>query len=382
MRAASLAATVESTVRHYARHMDLSLRGRFAARLRSLVRGAGQRDLEAQAITVALLSFVGVAIAAVPFFWMRASPIAGSGSVGHFAAFSAAIVGVLAFALAVFLAVRRSGVKLGVFEYVAGLALAVAYAAIAALSCALLADIFARGLTDAVVYAIPAVLLSGAVAAATGYLVFISVTQLDLLVLAAVLALFMVEGVVAAMLSADDPHWWRDNLSALGMTGETSADLFNLTVIVAGVLVIALAVYTTHPLPQGRGTAWVRWSMALIGVCLMVVGLVPVNVSFGVHTGFASGMVVVFIALTAPLARWLPGLPASFLVVGWAFDAMLVLLVAFFAVGYYNLTAVELVAGTMVFVWIILFIRNVSALSADFDASTSLFAPVPRGTSA
>ena len=33
--------------------------------------------------------------------------------------------------------------------------------------------------------------------------------------------------------------------------------------------------------------------------------------------------------------------------------------------GYYTLTAVELVAGVLVFAWIILFIRNAAALQQD-----------------
>lgn len=346
----------------------------FRARVRSLVSGTRERDLEAQALFVGAGAFVVTGLVAIGWFWMRSAPIAGTGSVGHFAAVGSAAVAIAAFVLATVMAVRRTGATLGVFEYVAGVALAVAYAAIAALSCALLSDIMARGFVDATVYSLPAALLSAGIAAASAYLVYISVTHLDLSVLAAVLAVFLVEGIVAAMLSADDPHWWKDNLSALGMTGETSADLFNLTVIVAGILVIALAVYTTNPLPRGRGMTMVRTTMAVIGVCLMVVGLVPVDVSFLVHTGFASGMLVVFMWLTVMLGRWLPGLPASFLTLGWIFDAVFALLVVLFAIGYYTLTAVELVAGILVFVWIILFIRNVSAVAADNVSSTSLWA--------
>jgi hypothetical protein len=42
-----------------------------------------------------------------------------------------------------------------------------------------------------------------------------------------------------------------------------------------------------------------------------------------------------------------------------------VLLAVLFAVGYYTLTAVELVAGPVVFTWIILFIRTADALKRD-----------------
>jgi hypothetical protein len=44
---------------------------------------------------------------------------------------------------------------------------------------------------------------------------------------------------------------------------------------------------------------------------------------------------------------------------------VILVLAVLFATGYYTLTAVELVAGTAVFTWIILFIRNADALRRD-----------------
>jgi hypothetical protein len=41
-----------------------------------------------------------------------------------------------------------------------------------------------------------------------------------------------------------------------------------------------------------------------------------------------------------------------------------VLLAIFFAVGYYNLTAVELVAGVLIFSWIIVFLRSAGSMQA------------------
>jgi len=41
----------------------------------------------------------------------------------------------------------------------------------------------------------------------------------------------------------------------------------------------------------------------------------------------------------------------------------------FFAVGYYNLTAVELVAGVLIFSWIILFLRNAGVIRPEAPAA-------------
>lgn len=37
----------------------------------------------------------------------------------------------------------------------------------------------------------------------------------------------------------------------------------------------------------------------------------------------------------------------------------------YFPVGYYNLTAVELIAASLVFAWLIVLIRNLAAVDAD-----------------
>jgi len=46
-----------------------------------------------------------------------------------------------------------------------------------------------------------------------------------------------------------------------------------------------------------------------------------------------------------------------------------VLLGVFFATGYYNLTAVELVAGVLIFSWIILFLRNAGVIRPEAPAA-------------
>ncbi|WP_454113389.1 hypothetical protein [Microbacterium maritypicum] len=43
---------------------------------------------------------------------------------------------------------------------------------------------------------------------------------------------------------------------------------------------------------------------------------------------------------------------------------VIVLLAAFFAVGYYNLTAVELIAAVLIFSWIIVFLRTAGSVTA------------------
>ena len=155
--------------------------------------------------------------------------------------------------------------------------------------------------------------------------------------------------------------------SALGMTTNVSALAFNLTLIVAGFLVTTLARYATRGVPteDPKGVGRVRTSLIAVGVLLGPVGVFPVDRFFAIHTGVASGMVVAFGVLVIGLPRWITGMPRAFVVVGWLFLAITLLLAVLFAVGYYTLTAVELVAGILVFTWIVLFIRNAAAIEQD-----------------
>jgi hypothetical protein len=55
-------------------------------------------------------------------------------------------------------------------------------------------------------------------------------------------------------------------------------------------------------------------------------------------------------------------MPRVFVLLGYVFVGVILVLAVFFAIGYYNLTAVELVAAVLIFSWIIVFLRNTSAM--------------------
>ena len=265
--------------------------------------------------------------------------------------------------------VHRQGVhrRLTPLDYVDVAALAFAHAVIALLGWTLLAVILEDAFIGAEVFPLAVLILAGATSAMTAYLAFYSATHMDLQLLAVVLAAFLVFGVLASMLTASDPNWWKDNLSALGMSSNVSAFAFNITIIVAGFLVTTLARYSTRGIPttHPKGIARVRLTLIVVGVFLGMVGLFPVDQFFALHTGVASGMVVAYGVLVVALPRWIPSMPRAFVALGWLFLAVTLLLAVFFFIGYYTLTAVELVAGILVFTWIVLFIRNAAALAQD-----------------
>lgn len=330
-----------------------------------------ERAREAIGLQISIVAFVVAVLVALAVFRLQSAPISGPGSLGQFAALTSAVTALVVFVLGRVVADDPTrGRRLGVLDIIDIAAFGFAHGIIALLGWTLAATIIEAGFIGAVVYPVPVLLLAGAAAALTAYLTYFSATHLDLQLLATVLALFLVLGILASMLTASDPQWWKENLSALGMTDDLSARTFNLTLIVAGILVTTLARYATRslPTPHPHGARSVRTCLVIVGVFLGLVGVFPVDQYFALHTGVASGMVVAYAVLVVAIRWWVPGVSRTFLLLGYAFLLLIVVLSVFFAVGYYTLTAVELVAGTVVFTWIILFIRTADALERDAGA--------------
>ena len=141
-----------------------------------------------------------------------------------------------------------------------------------------------------------------------------------------------------------------------------------ITLIVAGVIVTTIARYGTASLPAAteadvKRRRTVRVLLILIGIFLACVGIFHVDTHFAIHNTVACGMAVAFAVLVFALARLVPPMPKAFVILGFVYVAVVVVLGVFFAVGYYNLTAVELVAAILIFSWIIVFLRNVGAIA-------------------
>lgn len=343
------------------------------------VRGPARDDavLEAAALIVGALFLVIGFLVAFPVFFGHEMAISGTGSIGNFAAYGGAATAALAFALGRLVArpedadpdaVRDGfsvpGDRLRWYDL---LAIAFAHAAIAYLGWLGIAKLLEQSFTDAPVFAFPGAVLIGVAFALTAYVSFLSSVALTPMTLSLVLAVFLVIGAFASMLASSDPHWWRDNLSALGMSSNSASYAFNITLIIAGVMVTTISRYATAGLPatdpvDRRGRTIVRTGLILIGIFLACVGIFPVDEFFAVHNTVATGMAVAFAVIVVGLPWLLRTIPRVFVLLGWAYVLVIVLLAVFFATGYYNLTAVELIAAVLIFSWIIVFLRTAGSI--------------------
>ena len=331
-------------------------------------------DDESFALVVGAGVFAIVAIVAVFVFWGRELAIDGRNSLGDFTAIAGGIAAALGFALSRMLPRRRPDAGAGPTEderyrWFDIIALSVAHGAIALLGWIGIATVLEHSLVGATVYTSPAVVLAAAASALSAYLAFLSGASLSPRHLSLVLAVFLVVGLVTAMLSAGDPQWWQMNLSALGITHDISSLTFNFTLIVSGVIVTTIARLGTSSLPSTTGRdrrrrLIVRVIFVLLGVLLACVGIFPVDRFFLLHNTVATGMAVAYAALVLGLPWLIPSIPRVFIALGYVYVVAIVGLALLFAAGIYNLTAVELVAALLIFSWLILFLRNVQTISS------------------
>lgn len=226
---------------------------------------------------------------------------------------------------------------------------------------------------DLEVDAFTGLMITAVVSAVAAYAMYLSAVHLNAQRLSGLLAVFVLVGVMVSMVTSQDPEWWKLHFSELGAGTGISRYSFNVTLIVAGFVMSTLGLYiaadlrrwerTARPSPT-RNVRAVQIAFVVIGLGLAGVGLVPVNVSLFFHNTFATGMAVVFVALLVSLRWVLDGLPRAVFVFS---DALLIgvalAVVLWWPVGYYNLTALELIAAGLIFTWLIVFIRNLGALA-------------------
>lgn len=211
---------------------------------------------------------------------------------------------------------------------------------------------------------------------AVGYGIYLIAAHKTTSMVSAALAVFLVAGALTSMITAGNPYWWEMHLSSLGGAGGgASAYVFNITLIIGGAVLVAVAdliasdfeqlakvnkrFNTTHAAP-------IRTTLAFIGVALAGVGLFEWNVYPLVHNVSAGIMVVLFIGLMIALPKLVPAFSrAFFLFSGVILWSLLGGMVLYYFLGYFNLTAYELFCFAVLFGWLIVFVRQIAAALQD-----------------
>lgn len=323
---------------------------------------------ESRAIAAAWASFAaGIAIALVVLAGPP-RPIAGEGSAALPAAAIAAAITAAAFVTSTLLHRRQETRPMPRWQSLVArastVAITLALGAVAYLGVLTAGEILALGLQGLEAPAVGGALLTAIASAAGGWLAFQAGVELRTRDLATLLFAFLTIGTVFAMLTAADPRWWERHFSDLG-TGWA----FNVTLIVAGLLVATIGAYIGRDLHRWLGDpalpriAAVVALFAATGLALAGVGIVPVHRAQLLHDIAAFGALGLFTASAVVVTVVMPGPPRALLLTGiGAAVAIVVALVLWRTLDLYGATAFEAIAVGISFVWLTTLVRTLAAL--------------------
>lgn len=346
----------------------------------------GPVALESRAIWSAIVcGLVGAVVGYLVFSGYR-PPLSGPHSVGNVAAVSTAVAAGLSCLVGFLLTARTTHRWLiqrhWAWMVVDATGLVVVHAAIAIMAGLTLFRLFQESFVGLTVDRIAGTVMVTLITAVAGYLGFTSASRITTRSLSSLLAVFMAAGMLVSMLLAENPFWWHAFFSELGtgQAGSWSFWTFNTTLAVSGLVLTTLARFITqdlYPWARAREAAGgrtvrigvLRWGLFVIGLCMAVVGLVPVNVSDPIHSNAVRLLGAVFILMLLTLPIWLPGFPGAF----YAATGLMVLVgvgaaLLWFPLGYYNLTGFELAMAGIVYAWLVVFIRSVDAVVSQAAA--------------
>ena len=338
--------------------------------------GSVSATIESRATQWAVLAFVLAGTTTTLLMLGTRLPLAGPASLGSVAAWLSAAGAGLAFGASFLLEARRGHdawrAKLPWAKRAFDVAvLSIASAMLAYLAVLSIASLFQLGFQGLTVDSLGGGVLGGAAVAAMSYAAALAGARVrsESIALLATVQLFM--GTMASMVSSPDATWWQLHFSQLGNEGGTSGARFNVALILTGFVLTVLANYIGHDLERGlsaRGVtrprliATLSWLFAGIGLCMALAGVVTDAQNIFVHVGSASGMLVVFAVFTGISLKQLVDVPKD--LVAFSIIVLVGIVVAvilWVPFGYYNLTGTEFMAASLLFAWLMVFVRTAGA---------------------
>lgn len=348
---------------------------------KNIVLSQSQRNSlsENLALTFALPAGLIVAIVWFIVFYTSHTSIGLHGwpSIGAAALIDAIFITIIGFTLG-YLRGRKSlkesdRLKLGRLKLIFDCAiLVICYTIIATVLTAFVISIFSKAFVDVKMSVFAASLVVAVMATLTTYAVLSISVRLQSKDIINALTLFIIVGVFGSMITSPNRYWWEINFSSLGTTSTLSAYTFNVTLVLSGLLLLCLTDYLLHDLQyvlkgakasiQKRSRV-VKILFVCISLSLAGVGFFPWDIHPYLHTGSAYLLIIFFATMIISL-RWLiPNLSKSFFANSYIIlIALVVSFVLWQPFHYFDQTAFELIAFSLTFTWLVLFLRTINLM--------------------
>lgn len=327
---------------------------------------------ESRAIWATVVCFVLGCGVGTLVLWGNPRPIAGDGSVGLPAAFTAAAIAAASFVVSTFMHRRGEHDAMPRWQVVisaaSAVSLTIAFAGVTALGVLLASEVLGVGLQGLELPALGGGIITGVASAVSGRLAFDAGIGLTTSDMATLLFSYLMIGTLFAMLTAADPRWWELNFSQLGIGDGAWA--FNGTLMVAGILIATVGMYIGRDLHRIRGDgslgriATVTLLWAATGVALAGVGLFPIEQIVVVHNITAVSTLVLFVGAGVATTVVMPGPPLPLLIT--TVGVALMLVVAFVLADVfdlYSLTVLEAIVIGLGLLWLTTLVRVLAVLT-------------------
>jgi hypothetical membrane protein len=312
-------------------------------------------------------------ISFIVFRSKSAVTLSGDVSIGLMMLISAAAICLFTFTPFYLMGLKERGIKLkiGALVYnciVLTVAVAITVAMVSFLIISVLNNSFKNLSLDAFVSSAFVGIYSGVLI----YLLIPLAKGMNTAIVARLFSIVMVSGIILSMLTNSNPNWWQVNFSYLGWGNGISSISFNLTILMAGLLVIALSSQFTNDLKRSKhifnkkdvNLNILSLLFIILGIDMASLGLFPYDRAPLVHDILGYSMLIIFGVIVLSLRFIFPKIDKTFLTNSYLTLALIAFCYVLFAfVGYFSLTAFELIGFIITFGWLLMFVRKISAMS-------------------
>lgn len=185
-----------------------------------------------------------------------------------------------------------------------------------------------------------------------------------------------------------DPLWYEGSFSGLGITSSNSKTIFNVGLIITGLLIIAFQSFliddlkplVTHGAITQKHLRYISNLLVIAGVFLGLVGVVRWGVSGFtnlLHDVFAGGAGVALGLLLLMMYWWIPHFVKWFYWASWTLLGFILVAVVLKIVGHFSLTGIELFGFSVACIWLLLFMRSAQNLVNRVDPTVLQLAENP-----
>lgn len=251
--------------------------------------------------------------------------------------------------------------------------LALAYTLVMLLVVTIVLQFIDAAFKDLALSPLYAALVVGVVCGLVAYSVADHTMQITVRSVINIFAIILFAGIAFSAINVNNPLWWEESFSFLGEIKSTERNVFNVTLIISGVIFVILQQFFMDlfvRLEEGGllspfKTRLVRVSLLVIGAALALVGLIPFGANElmnTLHSLSAYTLVGILLAHMLFARQLLPYLAREFYAMTWLMIGGLVLALVLHFLGSINTVGIELIGFTVAGAWFMLFVDNVERL--------------------